>query len=98
MSTNKIVLKKLTTAILLTLFASTGSAYAAGLTASGCDIGSESNGSQQKIICSEADFDIDNAIAGGVQYKTSPNTNIRLNVSWDSSSNAALGVGFAGGW
>lgn len=39
-----------------------------------------------------------NAIAGGVQYKTSPNTNIRLNVSWDSSSNAALGVGFAGGW
>ncbi|WP_196299376.1 YadA-like family protein, partial [Yersinia thracica] len=39
-----------------------------------------------------------NAVAGGVQYKTSPNTNIRLNVSWDSSSNAALGVGFAGGW
>ncbi|QKJ09271.1 YadA-like family protein (plasmid) [Yersinia massiliensis] len=59
MSTNKIVLKKLTTAILLALFASTGSAYAAGLTASGCDIASESNGSQQKIICSEANFDID---------------------------------------
>lgn len=39
-----------------------------------------------------------NAIAAGVQYKTTPNTNIRLNVSWDSSHNSALGAGFAGGW
>lgn len=39
-----------------------------------------------------------NALAGGIQKKLSPNTNVRLNVSWDSSSNTALGVGFAGGW
>ncbi|ECT8230220.1 hypothetical protein BSD57_24365 [Salmonella enterica subsp. enterica serovar Enteritidis] len=39
-----------------------------------------------------------NAIAAGIQYKTSPNTNVRLNVSWDSSSNTALGAGLAGGW
>lgn len=39
-----------------------------------------------------------NALASGIQKKLSPNTNARLNVSWDSSSNAALGVGFAGGW
>lgn len=39
-----------------------------------------------------------NAMAAGVQYKTSPNTNVRLNVSWDSSSNTALGIGLAGGW
>ncbi|ECD7530904.1 hypothetical protein FAZ53_22610 [Salmonella enterica subsp. enterica serovar Enteritidis] len=39
-----------------------------------------------------------NAVAAGVQYKTSPNTNVRLNVSWDSSSNTALGAGLAGGW
>ena len=39
-----------------------------------------------------------NALAAGVQYKTSPNTNVRLNVSWDSAHNSALGVGFAGGW
>ncbi|MDS1916313.1 YadA-like family protein, partial [Enterobacter asburiae] len=39
-----------------------------------------------------------NAIAGGVNYKTSPNTNVRLNVSWDSSRNSAVGIGFAGGW
>ncbi|EBR3716713.1 YadA-like family protein [Salmonella enterica] len=38
------------------------------------------------------------ALAAGVQYKTSPNTNIRLNVSWDSAGNTATGVGFAGGW
>ncbi|WP_446443419.1 YadA-like family protein [Pseudocitrobacter faecalis] len=35
-----------------------------------------------------------NALAAGMQYKTS--TNVRLNVSGDSSSNSALGVGF--GW
>jgi len=39
-----------------------------------------------------------NALAGGIQYKTSPNTNVRLNVAWDSSNNTALGVGLAGGW
>ncbi|EFH9619144.1 hypothetical protein F9S83_27870, partial [Escherichia coli] len=39
-----------------------------------------------------------NALAAGVQYKTSPNTNVRLNVSWDSSHNTVLGAGFAGGW
>ncbi|ENZ2229818.1 YadA-like family protein [Salmonella enterica] len=39
-----------------------------------------------------------NALAGGVQYKTSPNANVRLNVSWDSSGNAAMGAGLSGGW
>ncbi|EDI9321231.1 hypothetical protein CRW83_24730 [Salmonella enterica subsp. enterica serovar Newport] len=39
-----------------------------------------------------------NATAAGVQLKTSANTNLRLNVSWDSSHNTALGLGFAGGW
>ncbi|EOF6097267.1 YadA-like family protein, partial [Salmonella enterica] len=38
------------------------------------------------------------ALAAGVQYKTSPNTNIRLNVSWDSAGNTATGVGLSGGW
>lgn len=39
-----------------------------------------------------------NSIAAGIQYKTSFNTNVRLNVSWDSSHNTALGAGLAGGW
>ncbi|HDC1927055.1 TPA: YadA-like family protein, partial [Salmonella enterica] len=39
-----------------------------------------------------------NALAAGIQYKTSPNTNVRLNVSWDSSNNTVLGAGLAGGW
>lgn len=39
-----------------------------------------------------------NALAGGIQYKTSPNTTIRLNVSLDSSHNAALAVDVGGGW
>ncbi len=39
-----------------------------------------------------------NAIAAGIQYKTSLNTKVRLNVSWDSSHNTVLGAGFAGGW
>ncbi|MFS9881530.1 YadA-like family protein, partial [Salmonella enterica] len=39
-----------------------------------------------------------NALAAGVQLKMSPNTNVRLNVSWDSAGNSAAGVGFAGGW
>ncbi|MBX6957633.1 hypothetical protein EX227_21315 [Providencia rettgeri] len=39
-----------------------------------------------------------NAIAGGVQFKTSPNTRIRFNVSLDSENNNAIGVGIASGW
>ncbi|EIM5291452.1 YadA-like family protein, partial [Salmonella enterica subsp. enterica serovar Ealing] len=39
-----------------------------------------------------------NAMAAGVQYKLSPNANVRLNVSWDSSGNSAIGAGLAGGW
>ncbi len=39
-----------------------------------------------------------NAMAAGAQLKTSSTTAVRLNVSWDSSSNTALGVGFASGW
>ncbi|OSL37114.1 hypothetical protein EAQG_03868 [Escherichia coli TA464] len=39
-----------------------------------------------------------NAVAVGIQYKTSRNTNIRLNISWDSSHNTAIGAGVAGGW
>ncbi|WP_052765772.1 YadA-like family protein [Klebsiella aerogenes] len=39
-----------------------------------------------------------NALAAGVQYRISQNNNIRLNISWDSSSNSAIGVGFSGGW
>jgi len=39
-----------------------------------------------------------NAIAAGVQYKAYPSTNVRLNVSRDSSGNSALGLGLAGGW
>lgn len=38
-----------------------------------------------------------NAIAAGVQLKTIYNSNIRVNISWDSSSNTALGVGISGG-
>ncbi|EAN8472205.1 hypothetical protein D7J10_22785 [Salmonella enterica] len=39
-----------------------------------------------------------NALAAGIQYKTSPNTNVRLNVSLDSSNNTVIGAGLAGGW
>uniref|UniRef100_UPI00234A6440 YadA C-terminal domain-containing protein n=1 Tax=Providencia sp. PROV255 TaxID=2949943 RepID=UPI00234A6440 len=39
-----------------------------------------------------------NAIAGGVQFKTSPNTRVRFNVSLDSENNNAIGVGIASGW
>ncbi|EFH6810350.1 YadA-like family protein [Escherichia coli] len=39
-----------------------------------------------------------NAVAAGIQYKTSRNTNIRLNISWNSSHNTAIGAGVAGGW
>lgn len=39
-----------------------------------------------------------NAMAAGISYKMSPGTNIRMNMSWDSSSNSAVGLGMAGGW
>ncbi|ELW5472079.1 YadA-like family protein [Salmonella enterica] len=39
-----------------------------------------------------------NAVAAGVQFRVSPSTNVRLNISWDSSGNNATGVGIAGGW
>ncbi|EDX6464894.1 hypothetical protein CBH50_003592, partial [Salmonella enterica subsp. diarizonae serovar 60:r:e,n,x,z15] len=39
-----------------------------------------------------------NAVAAGVQFRVSPSTNVRLNVSWDSAGNNATGVGIAGGW
>ncbi|EGI1203849.1 YadA-like family protein [Escherichia coli O8:H7] len=39
-----------------------------------------------------------NAVAAGIQYKTSRNANIRLNISWDSSHNTAIGAGVACGW
>ncbi|EHN1697414.1 YadA-like family protein [Salmonella enterica subsp. enterica serovar Newport] len=38
------------------------------------------------------------AVATGIQYKTSLNTNVRLNVSWDSAHNNVYGAGFSGGW
>ncbi|EJF8472805.1 YadA-like family protein, partial [Escherichia coli] len=39
-----------------------------------------------------------NAMAAGIQFKTSPRTNLRFNLSLDSSGNTATGIGFAGGW
>ncbi|EEL0070466.1 hypothetical protein G4F03_001536 [Salmonella enterica] len=39
-----------------------------------------------------------NAVAAGVQFRVSPSTNVRLNISWDSAGNNATGVGIAGGW
>ncbi|ECZ5471007.1 hypothetical protein AI17_004241 [Salmonella enterica subsp. enterica serovar Oslo] len=39
-----------------------------------------------------------NALAAGVQFRTSASTSVRVNVSWDSAGNSAAGVGFAGGW
>ena len=39
-----------------------------------------------------------NAMAVGTQYKTSTNTNVRLNVAWDSSGNSTSGAGFSAGW
>ncbi|MCE5165622.1 YadA-like family protein [Plesiomonas sp. PI-19] len=39
-----------------------------------------------------------NAIAAGVQYKPADNVQLRLNVSWDSSDNAVVGMGISGGW
>ncbi|EBW6363666.1 hypothetical protein DPU24_23215 [Salmonella enterica subsp. enterica serovar Oranienburg] len=39
-----------------------------------------------------------NAVAAGVQFRVSPSTNVRLNISWDSAGNNAAGVGIAGGW
>ncbi|QPR29851.1 YadA-like family protein [Edwardsiella hoshinae] len=39
-----------------------------------------------------------NAAAMGMQYKISHNINARLNASWDSSHNTAVGFGLAAGW
>ena len=39
-----------------------------------------------------------NAVAAGIQFKISERTAIRLNVSRDSSSDTAAGLGFSGGW
>ncbi|ELS4713011.1 YadA-like family protein, partial [Salmonella enterica] len=37
-----------------------------------------------------------NAAAAGIQLQATQNTNIRLNVSWDSSRNSSIGIGLAG--
>ncbi|WP_370546399.1 YadA-like family protein [Edwardsiella tarda] len=39
-----------------------------------------------------------NAAALGMQYKITNNINARLNASWDSAHNTALGFGLAAGW
>lgn len=39
-----------------------------------------------------------NAMAAGIQLKSSVNTRVRLNVSWDSQHNTATGIGLAGSW
>lgn len=39
-----------------------------------------------------------NAVAAGLQVKTSANTNFRANLSLDSENNSAVGAGFAVGW
>ncbi|ENO9982405.1 YadA-like family protein [Escherichia coli] len=38
------------------------------------------------------------AVATGIQYKPSPNTNVRLNASWNNGGDSNLGAGFALGW
>ncbi len=38
------------------------------------------------------------AMAAGTQFKTSLNSNMRVNVSWDSAGNIATGAGFSAGW
>ncbi|EAP4578248.1 hypothetical protein EGB31_23640 [Salmonella enterica] len=39
-----------------------------------------------------------NAMAAGMQMKSSANTRMRLNVSWDSQHNTSTGIGLAGSW
>ncbi|WP_433990911.1 YadA-like family protein (plasmid) [Erwinia aphidicola] len=39
-----------------------------------------------------------NALAAGVQYKTSINSNVRVNFSWDSTGQITSGAGIAVGW
>lgn len=39
-----------------------------------------------------------NAAALGMQYKITSNLNARLNASWDSAHNTAVGFGLAAGW
>ncbi|WP_241609437.1 YadA C-terminal domain-containing protein, partial [Rosenbergiella australiborealis] len=38
------------------------------------------------------------AVAAGAQVHMTQNTAARVNISWDSSHNSAVGVGFAAGW
>ncbi|HGN0414853.1 TPA: YadA family autotransporter adhesin, partial [Proteus mirabilis] len=38
------------------------------------------------------------AIATGVQYKPTANTNVRLNASWNNGGDTSIGAGFAVGW
>jgi len=38
------------------------------------------------------------AMAAGMQVRMTENTAARINMSWDSSRNSSVGVGFAGGW
>lgn len=45
-----------------------------------------------------ANYQNGNAVATGVQFRVSPSTSVRLNISWDSAGNNATGVGIAGGW
>lgn len=39
-----------------------------------------------------------NAVAAGLQAKLTSNTNVRINASFDSENNSAIGAGFAVGW
>ncbi|MEJ1268933.1 YadA-like family protein (plasmid) [Pantoea allii] len=39
-----------------------------------------------------------NALAAGAQYKTSINSNVRVNFSWDSTGQITSGAGIAVGW
>lgn len=38
------------------------------------------------------------AVATGIQYKPSPNTNVRVNASWNNGGDTNVGAGFAVGW
>nr|WP_275900488.1 YadA-like family protein [Pectobacterium brasiliense] len=38
------------------------------------------------------------SLASGIQFKANANTNVRVNVSWDSQGSVGAGAGFAIGW
>ncbi|WP_336844129.1 YadA-like family protein [Providencia rettgeri] len=38
------------------------------------------------------------AIAAGIQYKSSPKTHVRINASWNNGGDTNVGAGFAVGW